>query len=249
MPKMFVISHPPQKNKFIVRTETKTQKIASTPFPQKPKLNSHFATSTSSNASVTNHVLKAVHMNQSIINNNKQFIKKKLKFRFSVVKNYPQIEKRSKKAKDSKKYHRRINKDQNYACGRWKVDEHKRFVDAIITYGNDWKQVQKCVKTRSSTQARSHAQKFFVKIKNAKLLQFNLDLSKASIKMLHDLVSNMSSEDYDKMITALNNVAFERRTDKRNKLDNKSSDDEEEEEEEEDDEFNDDNSFIDLNLK
>ena len=71
--------------------------------------------------------------------------------------------------------------------------------------------MQKCVKTRSSTQARSHAQKFFIKIKKAKLLSFNLDLSKTSIKMLHDLIADMSSEEYYKIIQDLNDVAFDRK--------------------------------------
>ena len=55
------------------------------------------------------------------------------------------------------------------STGRWKLDEHKRFIEAIIKYGNDWKQVEKYVKTRTSTQARSHAQKFLVKLKKAKI--------------------------------------------------------------------------------
>ena len=97
-----------------------------------------------------------------------------------------------------------------YSSGRWKEDEHKRFIEAIIKYGNDWKQVQKYVRTRSSTQARSHAQKFFVKIKKAKILDFNLDLSKTSIKMFHDMIKEAPQEKYDKILSALNSVAFER---------------------------------------
>ena len=37
-------------------------------------------------------------------------------------------------------------KEISFETGRWKLDEHQRFVEAIIKYGNDWKQVQKCVK-------------------------------------------------------------------------------------------------------
>ena len=48
--------------------------------------------------------------------------------------------------------------------GRWTEDEHSKFIKGILEYGNDWKMVQKIIKTRSSTQARSHAQKFFLKI-------------------------------------------------------------------------------------
>ena len=44
--------------------------------------------------------------------------------------------------------------------GRWTKEEHIRFVEAILKFGNEWKEVQDYVKTRSSTQARSHAQKY-----------------------------------------------------------------------------------------
>ena len=48
--------------------------------------------------------------------------------------------------------------------GRWTEDEHSKFIKGILEYGNDWKMVQKLIKTRSSSQTRSHAQKFFLKI-------------------------------------------------------------------------------------
>ena len=54
---------------------------------------------------------------------------------------------------------------ENFNNGRWSEEEHKKFLEGILEYGNEWKKVQKIIKTRSSTQARSHAQKFFLKIK------------------------------------------------------------------------------------
>lgn len=47
---------------------------------------------------------------------------------------------------------------------QWYIDEHLKFLEAIQKYGRDWKKVQSHVGTRSSTQSRSHAQKFFKKI-------------------------------------------------------------------------------------
>lgn len=36
-----------------------------------------------------------------------------------------------------------------------------------MQYGKDWKRVEQYVKTRSSSQVRSHAQKFFNKLQKA----------------------------------------------------------------------------------
>jgi len=56
-------------------------------------------------------------------------------------------------------------RNEKLNSGRWKADEHNKFLSAIIDHGNDWKLVQKCIKSRSSTQARSHAQKFLLKLR------------------------------------------------------------------------------------
>lgn len=67
------------------------------------------------------------------------------------------------------------------ATGRWTREEHYRFLEALKLYGKEWKRVQQHVETRSSTQARSHAQKFFVKLekKDLTMEQFleQLDMS------------------------------------------------------------------------
>jgi SHAQKYF class myb-like DNA-binding protein len=48
--------------------------------------------------------------------------------------------------------------------GRWLHTEHFRFIKGCLLYGNNWKQVKECVKTRSSAQIRSHAQKYLIKL-------------------------------------------------------------------------------------
>ena len=52
-----------------------------------------------------------------------------------------------------------------FHSGRWTEEEHQKFLDGILKHGNEWKKVQQVIKTRSSTQARSHAQKFFLRVK------------------------------------------------------------------------------------
>jgi SHAQKYF class myb-like DNA-binding protein len=47
--------------------------------------------------------------------------------------------------------------------GRWSTEEHEKFLEALELFGKDWKKVQFHVGTRTTTQTRSHAQKYFAK--------------------------------------------------------------------------------------
>ena len=149
---------------------------------------------------------------------------KRIKYRLSIIKDVPYSQKTNlsgvsdnaerkslKKTKEMKMKQKRINREGNFNCGRWQPEEHERFIEAIMKYGNEWKSVQKHVGTRSSTQARSHAQKFFVKIKKTNLLDLNMDFSKNSIKTLHEIANTMNAEEYFHAIKTLNCVAFERK--------------------------------------
>jgi SHAQKYF class myb-like DNA-binding protein len=65
-----------------------------------------------------------------------------------------------------------ITSNSSLKSGRWSEEEHQKFIEGILEFGNEWKKVQKIIKTRTSTQARSHAQKFFLRIKKS-LLDLN----------------------------------------------------------------------------
>ena len=58
---------------------------------------------------------------------------------------------------NSKKIKRAIN-------GRWNRSEQERFMKGLEKHGRDWVKVQKVVRTRTVTQIRSHAQKYFLKM-------------------------------------------------------------------------------------
>ena len=77
-----------------------------------------------------------------------------------------------------------------YNTGRWSEEEHHKFLEGILEYGNEWKKVQNLIGTRSSTQARSHAQKFFLRIKKA--LQNENDETKDNsvMKYFFDILNN-----------------------------------------------------------
>ena len=55
--------------------------------------------------------------------------------------------------------------ERGYEHGRWTPEEHDLFLEGLMLFGNEWKSVQGHIKTRSATQARSHAQKFFIKLR------------------------------------------------------------------------------------
>eukprot|EP00344_Euplotes_crassus_P002806 CAMPEP_0197004594 /NCGR_PEP_ID=MMETSP1380-20130617/23801_1 /TAXON_ID=5936 /ORGANISM="Euplotes crassus, Strain CT5" /LENGTH=392 /DNA_ID=CAMNT_0042423439 /DNA_START=21 /DNA_END=1200 /DNA_ORIENTATION=+ len=85
-----------------------------------------------------------------------------------------------------------------YNQGRWTCLEHFKFLEALKKYGKEWQKVQQHVNTRTSTQARSHAQKFFVKLdkKALTLDEFlrGLDLKEVEKNLL---ASGMDNTDYD----------------------------------------------------
>lgn len=124
-----------------------------------------------------------------------------------------------------KKHKILTNKNSKYSSGRWSLEEHKKFIEAIIKYGNDWKEVQKHIGTRSSSQARSHAQKFFIKLKQdqskAKISNM-IDYSNSSIKTFHDALQSLSADKKQKIIQELESVVFDKQIStkkrKRNRL-------------------------------
>jgi SHAQKYF class myb-like DNA-binding protein len=56
-------------------------------------------------------------------------------------------------------------------AGRWTDAEHELFLFGLTVYGREWKKVARHIPTRSSTQVRSHAQKYFTKLELLNQLQ------------------------------------------------------------------------------
>jgi len=46
------------------------------------------------------------------------------------------------------------------SAGRWTSEEHNHFLHGLKLYGREWKLVANCIPTRTSSQIRSHAQKY-----------------------------------------------------------------------------------------
>ena len=128
----------------------------------------------------------------------KQKTKKEINFKKKVNINYKQ-----------KQTIKKNSSNKDYSTGRWQMDEHERFIDGVIKYGNNWRLVQKYVGTRSGTQTRSHAQKFFEKLKRSKIFKAEkYDFSKNSLKLLHDIMSNLSDKEFDKTLKKLHLFSY-----------------------------------------
>lgn len=99
----------------------------------------------------------------------------------------------------------RTCKHNNFNNGRWTEEEHRRFIEAILSFGNEWRSVQLHIKTRSSTQSRSHSQKFFLKMRNIS----KLSLSKFSISSLYLHAKSMSDNEREDLISLLISYEFD----------------------------------------
>ena len=69
--------------------------------------------------------------------------------------------------------------------GRWSYDENIKFIKAYVNFGKNYSLSQKYIGTRNRIQIRTHAQKFFKKLK--KLKNNDFDFSKDNIKNLSDI--------------------------------------------------------------
>lgn len=64
---------------------------------------------------------------------------------------------------------RGAGEERKVRTGRWSKQECRLFEEALKKFGKHWKKVEAYVGTRSGTQVRSHAQKYFLKSKGETL--------------------------------------------------------------------------------
>ena len=130
------------------------------------------------------------------------FLSKKTKFHIDFVDNEKKCQNNTKKNGSKKQKKTKKNKiiftssEDDVNEGRWNINEHNKFIEAISIYGNDWKEVQQYVGTRSSNQVRSHAQKFFLKLKAFKDPSLDIDFTTNNIKNLSDIINKV--KEYEK---------------------------------------------------
>ena len=45
--------------------------------------------------------------------------------------------------------------------GRWTQEEHDKFIEGLKLFGKDWRRIEEHIGSRTCSQIRSHAQKYF----------------------------------------------------------------------------------------
>jgi len=90
-----------------------------------------------------------------------------------------------------------INEAKGNRNGRWTLDEHRRFIEGVFKYGNNWKGIAEAIKTRTCSQARSHGQKFFSKL--MKIHFEGLDKEHMNVRDLHDMALVMTVNKLEKI--------------------------------------------------
>ena len=81
--------------------------------------------------------------------------------------------------------------------GRWKFKEHMLFLEGLDKYSANWKKICPLIKTRTPNQVRSHAQKFFLKLKQVKDKQIGIDFTSDNINSIRDMINNIKSINID----------------------------------------------------
>ena len=73
--------------------------------------------------------------------------------------------------------------------GYWSKSDHDKFIEALYLYENDWPRIQMYIKNRTYKQVRSHAQKFYLKLKTFKDEELGLDFTSSNVKNLEDIIN------------------------------------------------------------
>ena len=72
--------------------------------------------------------------------------------------------------------------------GYWSKSDHTKFIEALYIYDNDWPNIQNYINNRTYKQVRSHAQKFYLKLKTFKDEELELDFTNSNVKSLSDII-------------------------------------------------------------
>ena len=102
--------------------------------------------------------------------------------------------------------------------GRWTKEEQNRFAEAVLKYGNDWKNIQTFVATRNITQVRSHAQKFLMKLKESSFLKDKgLNTNLSWTKVINFLNNNLTNDELKEVLFSVEQTGHKKMETKNHK--------------------------------
>ena len=91
-------------------------------------------------------------------------------------------------------YRKKCLDNPNINDGRWTEEEKNRFIQGISLYAINWKKVKTLIPTRNDAQVRSHAQKYFHKMKLCKDENLGIDFTVSSVKNIRDMINQIKSK-------------------------------------------------------
>ena len=158
-PNKFSIELEPSNIIGLSRPQFSINKNSNVTVDEKPFIN--FSSKKASSTSNTN-IFRITNIKDNITNDNKSnsISNKKIE-----INDYQNLSDKKQRNNDSKENENNDSNQNEYNSGRWTNEEHEKFIEGLLKFGNEWKKVESIIKTRSSTQARSHAQKFFLRMK------------------------------------------------------------------------------------
>ena len=98
--------------------------------------------------------------------------------------------------------------DNETSNGKWTEEEHKKFIEALYIYNCSWCDIRQYILTRSPDQIKSHAQKFYKRLKDFKDDSLGLDFTLDSIKNLKDIINIVKKKELESLSDTKDKLLF-----------------------------------------
>ena len=98
------------------------------------------------------------------------------------------VKKKMFKLRRKQDYSKYEKPNTNISHGYWAKSDHLKFIEALYLYDCSWKKIQLYIKNRTYGQVRSHAQKYYLKLKTFKDEELGLDFTTPNVKCLNDII-------------------------------------------------------------
>ena len=129
-----------------------------------------------------------ISQKKNIPEKDNQYRKRKYNKFISLKKPYFKVDKKP------ESYKKKYLHDPNINDGRWTEEERDKFLQGITLYGINWRKVKNLIPTRTAVQVRSHAQKFYQRMKLCKDKNLGIDFTLNSIYNVKDMINQIKSK-------------------------------------------------------